>query len=111
MGLDLNKAAGTYFKAAHLEEAPIRGPIDHIELHEMKDARGNVEEKFVVFITGDPRGLALNVGNKTTLITAFGSKEEQMVGKVIELQLSTVKHAGSFFGKPCIELVVPQEEE
>jgi len=112
MGLDLNKAAGTYFKADHLMDGPIRGPIDRIEEQEIKDNRsGKLDVKFVLFITGDPRGLPLNVTNKDTLINAFGSKEEQMIGKVVELQRGTVQHAGAYFGNPCVRVVVPQEEE
>ena len=108
MGINLNKATGRYLSAADVEEGAIRAPIDHLEMAEFKNKKGEMEDKVVVYLAGEKKGFVLNKTNTLILKDAFGAEEEQLVGKVIELKYGKCMHAGSYFGKPAIQLVIPE---
>lgn len=112
MGIDLNKSLGGYLKATDVQDGPIRGPIDRIEVKAFKDQNtGNVREKYVLYLVGEKRGLPLNAGNRNTLILAFEGKEDIMKGKTVELREGKVTNPGQHFGKPCVEVHVPKQED
>ena len=83
----------------------LRVTIDYVELETMEQTG---DEKLVVYLVDNQRGLVLNVTNANTVVDAYGDDCDTWTGKPLVLFATTTTFAGKRV--PCIRVKVPAGE-
>ena len=78
-----------YLKASHIKGKQPRVTIDRVEMGDE-----SIDHKPVLYFVGKELGLTLNVGNKDTLVEAFGEETDNWNGKQITLFVTKTQFQG-----------------
>jgi len=75
-----------HLTAADLKDGSRRCKIGKVAIEDFRDKDGSTRRKFVTYLEGEDKGVALNKTNATRLANAFGKDQANWVGKLVELR-------------------------
>ncbi len=96
-----------YLKAADIpdgQQVPVT--IDRVGVEDPSGNGDPDENKPVIYFTGKKKGMVMNVTNKNTIVSAYGTDTDNWCGKPILLYKAETSYAGQMV--PCIRMRIPK---